>query len=109
MRYHSDWIMKQVNEMQAVLQEHADVLKVAPDTVDKQLAVQFKDFKKQHPPLFTKASRPLQPADIAIIKSMMSRLQSIQQGSITRHDADVELGEILADRFIQPLVSNQRR
>lgn len=109
MRYHTDWIMKQVNEMQAVLQEHADVLKVAPDTIDKQLATQFKDFKKQHPPLFNKASRPMQPADMSIMKSMLSRLQSIQQGDITPYDADVELGEILADRYIRPMVANQTR
>lgn len=111
MRYHSDWIMTQVNEMQAILREHADVLKVAPDTIDKQLATQFKDFKKQHPPLFHKASRPLQPADMTILKSMLTRLQSIKQGSITAYDADVELGEILADRYIRPMVnsSNQTR
>lgn len=111
MRYHSDWIMTQVNEMQAILREHADVLKVAPDTIDKQLATQFKDFKKQHPPLFNKASRPLQPADMTILKSMLTRLQSIKQGSITAYDADVELGEILADRYIRPMVnsSNQTR
>ena len=91
----SEWIRQQVVAMQLVVADGGD---------DDRLAREFPVFRDKHPALFAKASRPMSDADMSILATMLDRLCDIASGQLTAHEADVELGEILADRYVRPLL-----
>lgn len=101
-------ILDTVTAMQAVVRDNADLLAAAPAVLDSVLGQQFASFQEAHPALFRKASRPMDRQDLDLLRSMLTQLQNIADGSLSQHDADVELGEQLADRYIHPVVGSSR-
>jgi len=57
------------------------------------------DFAEQYPELFKKL---IQKQDLTPIRSMLEMLDKMAQGNITQHQASIQIGKKLVDRYVTP-------
>jgi hypothetical protein len=86
-------VMRSVEAMQGVVSE-LTLQGADAATVRQRLKSAFRSFKTRQPLLFEKASKLMSPADMAILKLMLSRMQDMKNETVTRHDASVSVGQV---------------
>jgi hypothetical protein len=66
-------------------------------------AAKYKNFKKNYPVLFDVACRP-EPIDQNMLNMMIQMVSKIHNKELTQHDASVNVGQVLFDKYVDPIV-----
>jgi hypothetical protein len=67
---------------------------------------EFKDFHTKYPTLFNKLLE--EDCDSKQLDFMLKQLENIQKGTKTQHEASVEIGQILVDKFVKPELNKKK-
>ena len=67
---------------------------------------EFSDFNTKYPTLFKKLLE--EDCDSKQLDYMLKQLENIQKGNKTQHDASVEIGQILVDKFVKPELNKKK-
>ena len=74
------------------------------DLIDK-----YNDLYKASEKLFDKLLNPnLKPEELNIIRIMLQKKQERDSGTIKKFDADKEIGEILCDTYVKPMLNKKK-
>jgi hypothetical protein len=68
----------------------------------------YKNFKANYPVLFAVACKK-EKIDKNMFDMMLNKLEEINSKSITQHEASVEVGQILYNRFVDPVISDDSK
>ena len=97
----ADFVQRTVDEMQ--------VLARASDPADRRrLATDFSAFQSRCPTIYQKACSPMSATDRAILNDMLDQMRSVEAGKTNHHDSSVTVGQGLFDRYVQPIVDEQK-
>jgi hypothetical protein len=67
------------------------------------IAASFPEYQKEFPTLFSIINNPnpeLYPPDV--LEMMLKKLEAIEAGQTSRHDASVAVGTVLVNQFVKP-------
>lgn len=67
------------------------------------LGLKYKNFKKQYPVLFEVACRN-EKIDLNMLQMMLSMKDRIKNNEISQYDASAGVGQVLYDKYVDPLV-----
>lgn len=89
-----NWVISQVQEMQNIVR-HGN---------RRRLKNEFAEFKQQCPAIYEKASKPMDATEMEMLLSMLRHLQNIRENKVSQHESSVQVGQMLVDRYIAPVV-----
>ena len=88
-------LKSQINEiMEYVNQNH-----IKKD-FDEKVRQQFSHFENKYPALFKKLIN--QDCDQEQLEFVLNRLEQVRTGTKSQHDASVEVGQVLVDKYVKP-------
>lgn len=61
---------------------------------------QFSDFSDKYPTLFKQIT--YKECDFKQLEFMLHKLENVRLGSISQHDASVQIGQLLVDKYVKP-------
>lgn len=67
---------------------------------DEQVRQQFNQFEHKYPALFKKLING--DCDPEQLEFVLNRLEQVRTGTKTQHDASVEVGQVLVDKYVKP-------
>lgn len=63
----------------------------------------FADYQKEFPTLFSILINPnSEKYPTSVLDMMLAKLEEIEEGNISRHDASVAVGSVLVNQFVKP-------
>ena len=89
-----NYVISQVIEMQNVVR-HGNKRILKDD---------FAEFKEKCPALYEKSSRPMDSTEMEVLLTMLRRVQDIRENKISQHDGSVQVGQLLVNKYISPVV-----
>ena len=79
------------------------------DVNKKDLIDKYNDLYKASEKLFDKLLNPdLKPEELNIIRIMLQKKQERDSGIIEKLDADKEIGEVLCDTYVKPMLNKKK-
>lgn len=66
----------------------------------KSVSEKFSEFENKYPTLFRKLVE--EDCDQHQLNFMLSKLDQVRTGSQTQHDASVDVGQLLVDKYVKP-------
>ena len=80
------------------------------DNINKEdLINKYNDLYKASEKLFEKLLNPnLKPEELNIIRIMLQKKQERDAGNIEKFDADKEIGEVLCDTYVKPMLNKKK-
>ena len=67
---------------------------------DEKVRQQFSHFENKYPALFKKLTN--QDCDAEQLEFVLNRLEQVRTGIKSQHDASVEVGQVLVDKYVKP-------
>lgn len=68
-------------------------------------SVKYKNFKEKYPTLFEIACRE-EKIDRTMFNMMLEKAKAVKRKELSQHDASVEVGQTLYDKYVDPLIKN---
>ena len=68
-----------------------------------QVSSQFSDYQKNFPTLFAILLRPDYPREV--LSMMIEKLELVEGGQMSQHDASVAVGSVLVNQFVKPQIN----
>lgn len=68
--------------------------------------IKFKDFEYKYPIIFKKIIENTLNNEEFIM--MMNMMRKIQDGGLSDHDASVQVGQHLVDKYVKPMLNNDK-
>ena len=79
------------------------------DVNKKDLIDKYNDLYKASEKLFDKLLNPnLKPEELNIIRIMLQKKHERDAGTIEKLDADKEIGEVLCDTYVKPMLNKKK-
>ena len=63
-------------------------------------------FSEKYPEIFKQAI--MGTLDMGMFKYMLIMLKQMESGSITEHNASVKVGQVLVDKYVKPLIDEDK-
>ena len=73
----------------------------------KNVSEQFSEFEHKYPTLFRKLVE--EDCDQHQLNFMLSKLDQVRTGSQSQHDASVDVGQVLVDKYVKPELAKKER
>ena len=94
------------------LKSEYDILKKSErneDTIKRQLMEKYPDFSGQYPALFHLVFNPIDNwnEDLKRLTQMVELASRTKKNEISQHDASVEIGTKLEDKYVKPKLSKK--
>ena len=68
-----------------------------------QVSSRFSDYQKEFPTLFAILLRRDYPHDV--LSMMIEKLEKVESGQMSQHDASVAVGSVLVNQFVKPQIN----
>lgn len=94
-----NWVISQVIDMQQIV-KHGN---------KRRLKEEFAEFKEKCPAVYEKASRPMDATEMDMLLTMLRRVQDIRENKISQHDGSVQVGQMLVNKYISPVVDGNNQ
>lgn len=72
----------------------------------KNVSEQFSEFEHKYPTLFRKLVE--EDCDQNQLNFMLSKLDQVRTGSQSQHDASVDVGQVLVDKYVKPELAKKK-
>tara|TARA_B100000035_G_C20937250_1_gene525772 strand:- start:737 stop:1060 length:324 start_codon:yes stop_codon:yes gene_type:complete len=67
----------------------------------------YPEFNESHPEIFKSVLSG--SLDMNMFKYMISMLKKMERGNITERNASIEVGQVLVDKYVKPLVDDNKK
>lgn len=95
------YVMRQVETMQNRIKSSESHIS------DDELKNEFAEFHKRCPHIFAKARSPMSQTDMDILSNMLRKLGDIRRNNVSHEDGSREIGELLVDTFVKPMLKDK--
>lgn len=95
--------VERATEIRTMLREIP--LEMSRGKTEIQLKEQFQQYSEKYPELFKKI---INNADLTPIRTMLSMLDKIGEGSLSTHQASIIVGQRLVDKYIKPQLASSQ-
>lgn len=97
-------IKSQVEEIENYIKKKKK--NMTSEEFDKDIKLKYKEFNLTYPALFSKIlDGTLEKKQFNYMLGMMSRVRNEE---LSDHDASVQVGQVLVDKYVKPLVDNKK-
>ena len=73
----------------------------------KNVSEEFSEFEHRYPTLFRKLVED--DCDRQQLNFMLSKLEQVRSGNQSQHDASVDVGQVLVDKFVKPELAKKNK
>lgn len=94
-------LRSQINEIKGYVNKNYQ-----KENFDEQVRQQFSLFENKYPALFKKLiNRDCDPEQLEFV---LNRLEQVRTGNKSQHDASVEVGQVLVDKYVKPELEKKK-